>query len=211
MKFNYCFLLLFIFSSVFSQNEIVTRKYLFNDGIYLTPQSLYYNKPNYTDFRVLVDNKGSLYQVEIPCNDSSLNKNNYCRLDTLFAVVVDNAVFIKQAYENSFYHATIVGPLVHFYDIEITYYNSFNDFYYYNYWISYPMQERRKVNVEYLIELQTGKRFYFNYNNFLKFLKEKDEELYNELLRAKNKNKIIYSFLLRYNSRYTLPVPYEEF
>ncbi|HNQ21322.1 MAG TPA: hypothetical protein PKI46_09695, partial [Bacteroidales bacterium] len=120
-------------------------------------------------------------------------------------------VYIKQAYENNFYHATIIGALIHFYDIEITYYDSYDDYYYYNYWVTYPILERRKVNVEYVIELQTGKRFYFNYDNFLKFLKERDELLYNELLHAKKKNKIIYNFLLRYNSKHPLPVPYEEF
>ena len=209
MKLKYFILILLIASTAFSQNEIVIRKYFFNDGVYLKPQSLYYNNPDYIDYRVILDNIGSVYSIEIPCNDS-INKH-YCRLDTLFAVVVDNSVYIKQAYENNFYHATIIGALIHFYDIEITYYDSYDDYYYYNYWVTYPIVERRKVNVEYVIELQTGKRFYFNYDNFLKFLKERDELLYNELLHAKKKNKIIYNFLLRYNSRHPLPVPYEEF
>ena len=188
MKLKYFILILLIASTAFSQNEIVIRKYFFNDGVYLKPQSLYYNNPDYIDYRVILDNRGSVYSVEIPCNDS-INKN-YCRLDTLFAVVVDNSVYIKQAYENNFYHATIIGALIHFYDIEITYYDSYDDYYYYNYWVTYPIVERRKVNVEYVIELQTGKRFYFININFLKFLKERIKLQFNKLLHAKRKTKI---------------------
>lgn len=34
----------------YAQDDIVIRKYLFNDGVYVKPQSLYYNTPDYTDF-----------------------------------------------------------------------------------------------------------------------------------------------------------------
>ena len=193
----------------YAQDDIVIRKYLFNDGVYVKPQSLYYNTPDYTDFYILKNKYGDILDIEVPCKDDSLKR--YCSIDTFVAFVFENSLYIKQASEHSFYRATIIGALVHFFDIEISYYHSYDDFFYYNYWVSYPVTERRKVNVEYVVELETGLRFYFNYNNFLNFLKERDEALYNELKNAKKKQKIIYNFLLRYNSRHPLPVPYEEF
>lgn len=190
-------LLLSSFSGARSQTDSakVYPDFRFSDGIYLTFDDFKNNRPVYTNFEIKYRN-GSTY-LYIMCADSSRDYD--CEVKQPWGYCQNSNVFIHQGYGDNYFRLQVIGALIHYFVIEMQYYDpSFPDPF--NPYSTSP--NRRITNRELVMEWETGRRFEFCYKNFKVFLGENDPEMLQQLESSKKKRKMIYYFMLQYNSKH---------
>lgn len=190
------------------------RTYEFKDGVYRNSASLYANQPEITEFTIKKAEQGNeIYTIYQPCPDSS-DQKKICEITDAWGFVYQKNLYLAVSV-GGFFRAQIVGALVHFIDVEsilVEHTPNFSSspYYYSNFNYDMPTYSRRNTASEYIINIVTGEKIFFTYRNFRNFLKRKDTELYNELIHSKQKRKLIYFFLMKYNDRHPLSIPYSE-
>jgi hypothetical protein len=178
---------------------------LFKEGIYLTFHELQNNAPSITDFNVLRTGRfGANTSLEYLCYDSVKNQQAVCVVRNCWGYVKNNTVFISQGQEGMFFRTQIVGALIHYFALETRYEPMMYDYRHGGYYPGVRGSSRRTESREYVIVFQTGEQFLFTYRNFAAFLKQHDNDLYEEMQNIRNKRKMIYHFLLRYNEKHPL-------
>jgi hypothetical protein len=202
------FFALTLYSAAFAQeNEQMVKYekgYVFQDGIYMTFEEFKLNNPSIKDFKAARNSQFSTQiNLEYDCIDPKSGQKMICVAHQCWGYVQNNNVFIAQGPGGFFFRLQIIGALIHYYAIEM------HAMPYYDYNYGYPQYRTAKQSTgkEYVIEFQTGKKIEFNFKNFSAFLKEKDIELYDELLKTKRKRKMIYHFLIRYNEKHNIFLP----
>lgn len=190
------------------------RTYEFKDGVYRNSTALYANSPDITIFTIRKAEHGNeIYNIYQPCPDSS-DSQKICEITDAWGFVFQKKLYLAVS-AGGFYKAQIIGALVHYIDIESVLVENNPDFGYSPYYYGYnrydmPSYTRRKTSNEYIVDIASGEKISFNYKNFRDFLKNKDTELYKELIDSKQKRKLIYFFLMKYNDRHPLSIPYSE-
>ncbi len=210
-------LLIIVFHGLLSYGQnpaYKIRHYLLNDGVYLSSKSLYNNSPEIRSFKAEKNQtENGNYQLFQSCSDS-LHQDKLCEIKDCWGFVLEGKLFIALS-AGGYFKAQIVGALVHMIDIESVLVEhspnySQSPYYYSNYYTNGPVYSRRNTANEYVIDIESGERIYFNYKSFRQFLRKKDPELSNELENSKQKRKLIYFFLMKYNDRHILNIPYTE-
>lgn len=179
-----------------SDSSTVYPNFHFNEGIYLSFEEFKANQPSISNFELLY--KGGETYLLIPCPDSIQDKKS-CYVENAWGYCKDRSVYMHQGYRNNYYRLQVIGALIHFYVIEMNYYDPVMD-HSYNGISSTPV--RKVSNREMVMEWETGRSFEFVYKNFRIYLSEKDVELYQQLESAKQKRKMIYFYMLKYNERH---------
>ncbi len=168
----------------------------FKDGIYLSPLDFRDNCPSYPRNKVYdkmgkqrldLDPKESYYVV----NEDSLIRLEF---DSIWGLCENGQVYVQ--HNSAFDRLIIVGKLCHIiHREEVIDFNA-------NYGVGVgTVPVRREVQVEYLIDLESGEKVPFNEDN-LSFYMQDDPVIFNsyELLTRKEKRKRQYVFLHRYNT-----------
>ncbi len=200
MNLNATFIL-FILSfaaSTHAQNDsiLVKSDFKFTDGIYRTFDEFKNNSPFCTDFTVI--NRNGRVLINHNCPDSA-SQNAPVIIENPWGYCLNNSVYINQGYGGNYFRLQIIGALIHYYIIEMNYYDpAFRDPL--NPYSTAP--NRQISNRELVMDWHTGNSFEFCYRNFRFFLSENDPELLSELESSKKKRKMIYFFLLKYNERH---------
>jgi hypothetical protein len=176
----------------------------FADGIYANFSEWKNNSPHISQFQIIKTNTfGSGDEIEIRYNckgDNGSSQN--CEVKNCFGYVLNGSFYISQGFYSHFFRVFIVGSLTHFIA-----YSGFDDPN--AYFTSEPNGLIGASNDlrEYVIDFSDGSSFEFTYKNFASFLKERDPQLYQELLTSKNRRKMIHHFLLKYNERHPIYIP----
>ena len=202
------------FSSYGQSPAYKIRQYQLSDGVYMSSKSLYNNSPEIRSFKAeKLESSGGNFRLYQYCNDS-LRQDKLCEIRDCWGFVMEGKLYIALS-AGGFFRAQIIGALVHMIDIEsvlVEHSPNFSQspYYYSNYYDGAPVYSRRNTANEYVIDVESGERIYFNYKSFRQFLRKKDPELCNELEQSKRKKKLIYFFLMKYNDRHILNIPYTE-
>lgn len=174
-----------------SDSIAVLSDFRFNEGIYMTFNEFKANNPSITEFSLQY--KGDATYLVIDCPDSN---SKSCYVENAWGYCKDRSVFIHQGYRNNYYRLQVIGALIHYYVIEMNYYDPVMD--YSNNGIS-SAPVRKITNREMVMDWETGQSFEFVYKNFRIFLRENDVRLFQQLEAAKRKRKMIYFYMLKYN------------
>jgi hypothetical protein len=181
-----------------------TQDFKFQDGVFINFGEWKSNRPRLTNFQVVRTNSfGAQDDVELrySCSDDNGTVNT-CIVKNCFAYTKNGALYIAQGYYGYYYRAFIIGSLTHF--IAFTGFDARQDYYYID-----PNSLLGSENDfrEYLLDFETGNTFVFSYKTFAAFLKERDTDLYQQLMDSKRKRKMIHHFLLKYNEKHPIYFP----
>lgn len=171
----------------------VVPDFKFNEGIYLTFNEFKANSPSIINFSLQY--KGDNTFLVIDCPDSIADTKT-CYVENAWGYCKDRSVYKHQGYHNNYYRLQVIGALIHYYVIEMNFYDPMMD----NSYNGISAAPVRKVsNREMVMEWETGRSFEFVYKNFRIYLRENDIQLFQQLESAKRKRKMIYYYLLKYN------------
>lgn len=200
--------LLFVYSSS-SQNMIQYNKdFVLTEGVYLSFEEFKQQKPSIVDFKVVRSSQySSDVSLEAQCVDTLTGKTGVCKIFNVFGFVQNNTLYIELGVKGMFYRVQILGSLIHYFDLQSRIVTSYDPRYDNPYSYTPYVTQRRTDRIEYVIMFETGEKMVFNYRNFSRFLAEKDPELYNELQNTKQKRKMIYYFMLKYNQKHQIYFP----
>jgi hypothetical protein len=183
-----------------------TSDFHFRDGVYANFNEWKNNSPRISDYDVVKTNTlGAQDEVELwySCKDSASSQKS-CIVKNCFGYVDNGAFYISQGYEGYYFRVFIIGGLTHF--LAFTSYEDQKVYYF-----SDPSSLIGSANdfSEYVLDFNSGESFIFTYKNFTAFLKERDPELYQQLITSKNKHKMIHHFMIKYNERHPIYIPVE--
>lgn len=180
------------------------KNYRFRDGVYLTFEEWKSGHPRITVFQAVRTNAmGAQSNIDLRYNcTNDEGQVSVCTVNKCFAYVMNGALYIAQGYYGYYYRAFLIGSLTHF--IAFSGYDHRDRMYYID-----PNSLLGSENdlSEYLLDFESGTIFPFNFRSFSEFLKEKDTDLYNELMQSKQKRRMIHHFLLRYNEKHPVYFP----
>lgn len=169
---------------VFGQSDsfLFESKSHFKNGIYTTNEEVLRNDPKYPGY-MLGESKPFLGERSYYYFKDTLNKLPYN--DDLFAVVFDGNLFIN--YQNRFHKLILTGAISTFYTEVVVNYS-------YRYYQAYDYL--------YFVDLMAGTIGKLKPGN-IDYIMQRDHLLYSEYsnLPDRKKKKVLYSFVLKYNSR----------
>lgn len=170
-----------------------------NEGIYITLDELRNNNPSIREFTLIADHiygeRGRILLFQA-CGDS------LCEVKNCFGFYKSGSVYLSQGLPGYFYRIYLMGSLTHF--IAFSSYGNRNRNAYSGQMFYSGIPDDFS---EFILEIESGEVFVFNYKNFLAFLQRKDAELSQELKSSRRKRKMIYYYLLKYNERHPLFFP----
>jgi hypothetical protein len=181
-----------------------TSDYRFRDGVYINFGELKNNHPRISDFAEIKNNTlGGPDEIELhySCTDTTGSTKN-CIVKKCFGFVRDGNLYISQGFYGYYFRVFIIGGLTHFLA-----FTGFDD------QEAYISTEPNSVMGisndyrEYVLDFDSGKAFLFTYKNMVSFLKERDTDLYQQLIASKKKKQMIHHFLLKYNERHPIYLP----
>jgi len=227
--------LIFLFSGVAMAQHVrdsvkYTPDFKFKDGIFLNFEMVRQNSPipkakfltavdyNDRDFFTQLMKGNKIYFYDNMGLRQELDKNTiwgFARNGVLYRKVQDN-----------FYRITYFGSIIHYVADVTTYdqnnynsgypYGSYNPYYssYYNpyyspYSYGYPNNTTSRTNLyQFIIDFETGDEREYNLQS-LEAILVRDPELYSEFqsMRGKNKKKMMFVFLRRYNEKHPVYIP----
>jgi len=198
------------FQIVYGQIDTVekvkyTAGFVLKDGIYLTVNEFKNNRPSITRFDVIKRNQFSNPNnifLEYHCKDSA-TVGKKCEVNECWGYCKNNTVYISHGYYGFFFKIMVIGSLSHFVAL-----SGFDKPFGYG----EPMSSINSTNdlIQYFLDTNTGDVWPFTYKNFSEFLKKNDVELYHNLSSEKQKRKLTFFYLLKYNERYPLSFPEEK-
>lgn len=176
----------------------------FSDGVYITFEEWKNNKPRIRDFDVIRTNTmGARDDVKLTytCTDNT-GQTGRCTVENCFAYVRNGTLYLAQGYYGYYYRTFIVGSLTHFI--------AFSGFDYrqtHHYIDPNSLLGSENDYREFLLDFETGNTYDFSFRTFSAFLKERDTELYEQLMASKRKRSMIHHYLLKYNERHPISFP----
>lgn len=192
-----------------SQNLIkFDENFILRDGVYLSIEEFRRQQPSITNFKIISDGRiGSEIRLQTLCLDTATGNTKTCLIENCWGFVNNNKLYISQNVEGGFFRIHILGSLIHFFDLQTRFVTSHDPRFYNPYSFSPYVTQRRTEQIEYIIVFETGERILFNYRNFSEYLAKNDNELYQELRQSRQRRKMIYHFMLRYNAKHPIFFP----
>jgi hypothetical protein len=194
----------FLFAQTDTTGKVrYTHNYIFKDGIYLTFDEFKNNAPSITDFTIVKSGQLSSSNdviLEYPCRDS-VSKGKKCEMEDCWGYCNKGTVYISHKSTGLYFKVMVVGAVCHFVALSgfdqsqqmnstFTQYGAGNDY------------------VQYFLDFDSGIATPFTYKKFVAFLKVKDTDLYKNLsIIKKNRRKLIFLFLLKYNEKHPIYFP----
>lgn len=204
----YLIFFLSVFTSAQTQEGSKLVKYdknfVFDEGIYMNVNEFRNNSPSITEFNIVKHSQfNGKTELQFNCFDSVSSRFEICIAQNCWGYTTNNSVYIAQSIDGYFFRLQMIGSLIHFYDMNRYSRSVYDDSF------GYPTTnvQHGTESREFIIDMESGKRIEFNYKNFSAFLKEKDQELYQELESSKKKRKMIYYYLIKYNEKHPIYFP----
>ena len=203
--------------AVAQQDTIKAKKvkfdldFRFNDGIFMNIEDVKRNNPipkariitnlNYDDYAFF----DKLLEAETISVLDNMGQKSDIKVKDMWGFSQNGMIFVS--WNGQFNRIPVFGSVCHFIADKTyvdnrnnPYYNSYN--YYYNPY-HYPNSQTVKTELrQYLIDMETGKIFDYNYQN-LEAIIARDSELYEEFakLKRKKKRQLKFLYLRKYNEK----------
>lgn len=179
-----------------------SKDFAFKDGIYLSFDEFKQNNPSITNF-VIKKNLSmadpNYAKLEYTCPDSVSGQHN-CEIKDCWGYCYKGDVYIAHAYLAYYYRLMIIGSLCHYAGLS----SATGE---YSTGTNLVGVRTEKEFQQFFLDMETGKTYFFNYKNFANFLKERDVDLYETLMKQKRKRKLIFQYLLKYNEKHPVSFP----
>jgi len=211
MKILLISLLIILNIKLIAQNDkvIYSHNYRFKDGLYLNTTQIRNNDPiRIRQIITKIDKNDPEFFSRILAKNTIWfwDKNGQKQQipsDSVLAVAKKGKLFIY--INNDLFPLIFIGNLTYFIATIDVYDYDYSTYYYYD----YTTMDTHKETRQYILDLQEGKIYDYNYKNLQILLKKYDKNLYQKYINLpkRKRKKQIFIYIRKFNERHPLYLP----